>query len=86
MFIFPTLDMPRVAEVTVAPVEVGAPAGENQAPLLVPLRRELDWSEVHRLTQTPLHAADPVLATLRASAGIKRGTRMVKVRATPWRR
>jgi hypothetical protein len=79
MFIFPILDMPRVGEVTIAPVEVGAPAGETQAPLLVPLRRDLDWTEVHRLTQTPHRADDPVLATLRASAGIRRGTRMVKV-------
>ncbi|MFG1952824.1 hypothetical protein [Micromonospora sp. NPDC048830] len=55
------------------------PAGEAEAPLLVPLHRERGWAQVHRLSQQPAAAADPTLAAVRASAVIRRGTRMVKV-------
>ncbi|XTZ13997.1 hypothetical protein ACQSSU_21110 [Micromonospora echinospora] len=52
---------------------------EPDAPLLVPLHRDRTWSQVQELTQQPSAAGDPVLATLRASAVVRRGTRMVKV-------
>ncbi|WP_341718939.1 hypothetical protein QQG74_03980 [Micromonospora sp. FIMYZ51] len=50
-----------------------------EAPLLVPLHRERGWSAVHRLAQQPGAADDPLIATVRASATVRRGTRMVKV-------
>ncbi|MEW2473404.1 hypothetical protein AB0875_06380 [Micromonospora gifhornensis] len=65
--------------------EVGAvhcptePAEEPEAPLLVPLHRERGWSEVHRLSQQPNAADDPLVRAVRASAIIRRGTRMVKI-------
>ncbi|WDZ86726.1 hypothetical protein [Micromonospora cathayae] len=55
------------------------PAEEPDDPLLVPLHRERDWAQVQALTQQPAAAGHPLLATLRASARIRRGTRMVKV-------
>ncbi|MEV6689998.1 hypothetical protein AB0M35_00785 [Micromonospora sp. NPDC051196] len=65
--------------------EVGAvysatePAEEPEAPLLVPLHRERGWSEVHRLGQQPGTADDPLVKVVRASATLRRGTRMVKI-------
>jgi hypothetical protein len=48
-------------------------------PLHVPLSRATTWASVHRLSQTPHAAASAVLADIRDSARIRRGTRMVKV-------
>ncbi|MEH0820833.1 MULTISPECIES: hypothetical protein [unclassified Micromonospora] len=65
--------------------EVGAvhgaaePAEEPEAPLLVPLHRERGWAYVHQLSQQPAAAGDPTLTAVRASAVVRRGTRMVKV-------
>ncbi|MEH1100417.1 hypothetical protein [Micromonospora sp. CPCC 205561] len=52
---------------------------EADAPLLVPLHRERGWSYVQQLSQQPTAAGDPTLAAVRASAVVRRGTRMVKV-------
>jgi hypothetical protein len=53
---------------------------EGDPPLMVPLRREISWDYVHRLSQGhPRDAAEAeLITTVRASAIIKRGTRMVK--------
>ncbi|MEU5938464.1 hypothetical protein ABZ807_04625 [Micromonospora sp. NPDC047548] len=65
--------------------EVGAvhgaaePAEEPEAPLLVPLHRDRGWAYVHQLSQQPGAAGDPTLTAVRASAVVRRGTRMVKV-------
>lgn len=68
----------HVTEVTdVHPVT--EPAEEPEAPLLAPLHRERGWSYVQQLSQQPAAAGDPTLAAVRASAVIRRGTRMVKV-------
>ncbi|WBB77572.1 hypothetical protein O7606_14910 [Micromonospora sp. WMMD882] len=56
-----------------------SPTEEQETPLLVPLHRERDWSDVQQLTQQPSAAGHPVLGALRGSATIRRGTRMVKV-------
>jgi hypothetical protein len=48
-------------------------------PLHVPLSRATSWASVHRLSQTPYAAAADTLTVVRASARIRRGTRMVKV-------
>ncbi|WP_307868520.1 hypothetical protein [Micromonospora sp. C95] len=65
--------------------EVGAVYGateqaeEPESPLLVPLHRERGWSEVHRLAQQPAAADDPLITAVRGSAGVRRGTRMMKI-------
>ncbi|MEU4777670.1 hypothetical protein [Micromonospora sp. NPDC023633] len=55
------------------------PDDEAEAPLLVPLHRERGWAYVQQLSQQPAAASDPTLAAVRASAVLRRGTRMVKV-------
>ncbi|SCL55745.1 hypothetical protein GA0070606_2491 [Micromonospora citrea] len=58
---------------------VAEPTEEQEAPLLAPLHRERGWAYVQQLSQQPAAADDPTLAAVRASAVIRRGTRMVKV-------
>jgi hypothetical protein len=55
-------------------------AAELDGPLLVPLRREMSWDYVQRLSQQPARdaAEAELIAGIRATAIIKRGTRMVK--------
>ncbi|SBT54448.1 hypothetical protein GA0070621_5433 [Micromonospora narathiwatensis] len=55
------------------------PTEEADAPLLMPVHREHDWSYVHQLSQQPAAAGDATLAAVRGSAVIRPGTRMVKV-------
>ncbi|MFI7076112.1 hypothetical protein ACIBO1_02315 [Micromonospora sp. NPDC049903] len=57
----------------------GEPSEDPEAPLLVPLHREHGWSQVHRLSQQPDAADDPLVTAVRASAVVRRGTRMVKI-------
>jgi hypothetical protein len=49
-----------------------------EQPLRMPVSRCLDWAGLHRLSQQPA-AADSVVAAIRRSATIRRGTRMMKV-------
>ncbi|MEU1888659.1 hypothetical protein [Micromonospora sp. WMMD987] len=65
----------EVTEVT----GTGEPVEEPEAALLMPVHRERGWSYVHQLSQQPAAAGDPTLAAVRASAVLRRGTRMVKV-------
>lgn len=65
--------------------EVSAVHGPGQTdretlddPLRIPLSRTLGWSETHRLTQIG-RGADPLVATIRATATVRRGSRMMKV-------
>jgi hypothetical protein len=63
MFIFSTLDLPKVRPETVAPVEVGAPAGETRAlPARLPMPVGTDHSG---LVAMPAHdrTGSPVLGT-----------------------
>ncbi|RQX00544.1 hypothetical protein [Micromonospora inaquosa] len=55
------------------------PADEPEAPLLMPAHRERGWAYLHQLSQQPAAAGDPMLAVARASAVVRRATRMVKV-------
>ncbi|MEU3452013.1 hypothetical protein ABZ671_00010 [Micromonospora sp. NPDC006766] len=55
------------------------PTEESDAPLLMPVHRERGWSYLHQASQRPGAAGDPTLATVRGSAVIRPGTRMVKV-------
>lgn len=52
---------------------------ELEPPLMAPLNRARNWADIHQLSQTTAGAADPVLASVRASALVRRGTPMVKV-------
>ncbi|SCL36439.1 hypothetical protein GA0074692_4352 [Micromonospora pallida] len=69
----------HASEVTAVQGGSGPADEEPDAPLLVPLHQDRSWAQVQRLTQQPSAAGDPVLAALRASAVVRRGTRMVKV-------
>jgi hypothetical protein len=62
-----------------AATELGLGAG-GETCLQAPLSRSMSWDRVHRLSQIPpreQHTAD-LLATVRATATVKRGTKMVK--------
>jgi hypothetical protein len=50
-----------------------------EPPLSAPLRRDLSWQAVQRMSQSAVHRDDPLLRRIRATAEIKRGTRMTKV-------
>ena len=50
-----------------------------EPPLSAPLRRDLGWAQVQRMSQSAAHRDDPLLRQIRATAAIHRGTRMVKV-------
>ena len=51
---------------------------EPDDPLTLPLSRAVGWLEIHNRSQNPSSAGDPLLTALRASAHVRRGTRMVK--------
>ena len=50
-----------------------------EPPLMAPLRRDLTWSQVQSMTQSAGHRDDAVLQRIRATAAVRRGTRMTKV-------
>jgi len=50
-----------------------------EPPLMAPLRRDLAWPDVQRMSQSAAHRDDPMLRYIRATATIRRGTRMVKI-------
>ncbi|GAA3335919.1 hypothetical protein GCM10020358_06090 [Amorphoplanes nipponensis] len=50
-----------------------------EPPLLAPLRRELTWDRVQSMAQSAGHRDDEVLHRIRATAAVRRGTRMTKV-------
>jgi hypothetical protein len=59
-------------------IDGGAPTVPTDAPLLMPVSRSLNWAALHRMSQTPATAGSPV-AAVRATATVRRGTRMVKL-------
>jgi hypothetical protein len=50
-----------------------------EPPLSAPLRRDLGWAQVQRMSQSAEHRDNALLRRIRATAAIQRGTRMVKV-------
>lgn len=50
-----------------------------EPPLMAPLRRDLTWAQVQSMSQSVGHRQDPVLQRIRATAAVRRGTRMIKV-------
>jgi len=56
-----------------------ATSGELDGPMLVPLTREVSWERIQRLSQQHTRGDDAeLIAGVRATAVIRRGTRMVK--------
>ena len=50
-----------------------------EPPLSAPLRRDLGWAQVQRMSQSAAYRDDEMLHRIRATAAIRRGTRMTKV-------
>ncbi len=50
-----------------------------EPPLSAPLRRDLGWAQVQSMSQSAGYRDDPVLRQIRATAAVRRGTRMIKV-------
>jgi hypothetical protein len=50
-----------------------------EPPLTAPLRRDLTWERVQSMAQSAGHRDDVVLQRIRATAAVRRGTRMTKV-------
>jgi hypothetical protein len=48
-------------------------------PLSAPLTRALGWAQVQRMSQSAVHRDNPVLHGIRATAQVRRGTRMMKI-------
>ncbi len=57
----------------------GPPTEATDTPLTAPLSRAHTWTSIHRLAQSAAGRTDPLLHAVRASATVRRGTRMVKV-------
>ena len=49
-----------------------------EPPLMAPLLRDLSWAAVQRMSQSASHRDDILLRRIRATAIVRRGTRMVK--------
>ncbi len=64
---------------TVTDEDVEAGPDPLEPPLLAPLRRELSWDRVQSMAQSAGHRHDAVLQRIRATARVRRGTRMTKV-------
>jgi hypothetical protein len=59
-----------------------APAVATEAevqPLLAPVTPGMSWDSIHAMTQTPLRSPDDPVTTIRRTATIRRGTRMIKL-------
>ena len=50
-----------------------------EPPLLAPLRRDLGWADVQRMSQSSAHRGAGELRRIRATAAIRRGTPMTKI-------
>ncbi|AGL21076.1 hypothetical protein [Actinoplanes sp. N902-109] len=50
-----------------------------EPPLTAPLRRDLTWARVQEMSQSVGHHNDSLLQRIRATAAVRRGTRMIKV-------
>ncbi|GAB2610135.1 hypothetical protein Aab01nite_24300 [Paractinoplanes abujensis] len=50
-----------------------------EPPLSAPLRRDLGWARVQQMSQSAGSRDEPILRQIRATAAVRRGTRMTKV-------
>jgi hypothetical protein len=69
----------RFVHATDVDIVAGETTEPTDTPLSMPLRRTISWATVYRLSQSAPAAASPLLAGIRDTATIQRGTRMVKV-------
>jgi hypothetical protein len=65
--------------VTVTGEDKAVGADPLEPPLTAPLRRDLSWAHVQRMSQSAEFRDDPQLRRIRETAGVRRGTRMTKV-------
>jgi hypothetical protein len=65
--------------VTVTGEDNAVGADPLEPPLTAPLLRDLGWADVQRISQSATHRQDPLLRRIRATAAIRRGTRMTKL-------
>jgi hypothetical protein len=70
---------PRLLPVTVTGESATVGTDPLEPPLMAPLRRDLTWSRVQEMTQSAGHRDDAALHRIRATAAVRRGTRMTKV-------
>jgi hypothetical protein len=54
-------------------------ADAADAPLMAPLTRAVGWAEVQRMSQSAAHRDNAMLHAIRATAVVRRGSRMMKV-------
>lgn len=72
----------RFVPATEVEVVEGQPPRPLDGPLVAPLPRSLSWPTAHRMTQSPQGGdGGDMVAKIRGSATISRGTRMVKIRS-----
>ena len=69
----------KLRRVTVTGEDSAVGTDPLEPPLSAPLRRDLGWAQVQRMSQSAAHRDDPTLRRIRATAAIRRGTRMIKV-------
>lgn len=69
----------KFARVTVTGEDSTVGSDPLTPPLMAPLRRDLGWGDVQRMSQSAAHRDDVLLSRIRATAAIRRGTRMTKV-------
>ncbi len=66
----------RVAPPPGPPVVASEP---EEQPLLAPVTPGMSWDAIHAMSQTPLRAPTDPVTTIRRTATIRRGTRMIKL-------
>jgi hypothetical protein len=70
----------HATEVTAVYAVDDPPAGGlPDSPLQAPLSRTVGWTDVHRWSQTPTRGGLTAIGAIRATATVRRGTRMMKV-------
>jgi hypothetical protein len=65
--------------VTVTGQDSSLGADPLEPPLMAPLLRDLTWGHVQRMSQSAAYREDPMLRRVRATAAVRRGTRMTKI-------
>jgi hypothetical protein len=70
---------PRFPPVTVTGEDNSLDTDPLEPPLMAPLIRDLGWPQVQRMSQSAAYRDDAMLAYIRATAAIYRGTRLVKI-------
>ncbi len=69
----------RLRRVTMTGEDSELGADPLDPPLMAPLRRDLTWGQVQMMSQSAAYVDDPGLRRIRATAAVRRGTRMTKI-------